>query len=165
MTILTHEEVKQKIIRLAYQMLEEYSDEAEIFVFGINNNGTLLKEKLLNELKKINSSIKFHSHQISLNPAHPTDHQIKTDIPLESLENKNLLIIDDVASTGRTLYYAAAHFNKILPRSIKIGVLVNRMHKSFPIEVNFMGRSLATTIHDDIQVDLKGNKNWSATLE
>ena len=59
MTILTHEEVKQKIIRLAYQMLEEYSDEAEIFVFGINNNGTLLKEKLLNELKKSTHLLSF----------------------------------------------------------------------------------------------------------
>ncbi|MEE9373326.1 MAG: phosphoribosyltransferase family protein [Saprospiraceae bacterium] len=164
MRILEQKDIQQKIRRLAYQILEEYIEDNEIYIFGINNNGNKLKDELIREISSINKKIKIHSHTIRLSPADPLSSEIKTDINLDILNNKNLLIIDDVASTGRTLYYATSLFQSILPKSIKVGVLVDRKHKSFPIHVNFVGRSLATTINENILVFMAKKDGWYATI-
>jgi len=165
MTILNHHEINQKITRLAYEILEEYIDEKELYLIGINNNGMNLQKALILELKKVSKKLKIHPQNIRLNPASPNTNEIQLDLPLKKLIDKNILIVDDVASTGRTLYYAAAHFNTIIPKSIKVAVLVDRKHKSFPIHVDFVGRSLATTLNNNILVYLDSQNERKAVLE
>ncbi len=164
MNILDDKDIKQKITRLAYQILEEYIEEKKIYVFGINNNGNRLKDQLIDTITKISPSFNIESHEIRLNPADPIGTEIKTNIDIQKLNNKNVLIIDDVASTGRTLYYASSYFQSIIPKSIKVGVLVDRKHKSFPIHVDFVGRSLATTVNENILVFIEDNDEWKATI-
>jgi pyrimidine operon attenuation protein/uracil phosphoribosyltransferase len=70
-----------------------------------------------------------------------------------------------VANTGRTIFYAAKPLMSHLPKQIEVAVLVDRKHKTFPIKVDYVGLSLATTLKENIIVDISDAKNMSVHLE
>ena len=74
-------------------------------------------------------------------------------------KGNHFLIIDDVGNTGRTLFYIMRLFGSQIIKSIQCAVLVDRTHKSFPVNVDFVGLSLATTYKEEVIVefDKKGN--------
>ena len=153
MKILDQQAILQKIKRLGIQILEHQIESSEIYFLGINNNG-------FNFAKLLQDEIQIHQpnwaklHRIQLNPANPIGSPIKIDIPVEELQGKHLILVDDVANTGRTLYYALKPLMTILPASVEVAVLVDRTHKSFPIRVDYVGLSLATTLKEHIHVNL-----------
>lgn len=67
-------------------------------------------------------------------------------MPVEDLKDKALIIVDDVANTGRTIFYAFKPILDVLPKKVEVAVLADRTHKSFPIRVDYVGLSLATTL-------------------
>lgn len=154
MQLLTHRQIEQKIRRLAMQVMERNTEEDELIIAGVNNNGTVLAELLQREILKLATS-PIHLTRIRVNPAQPASTPVDIEMPLEELDNKAILIVDDVANTGRTLHYATKPLLTILPRKIEIAVMVDRMHKSFPIRVDYAGLTLATTLQDNIEVVLE----------
>jgi len=64
--------------------------------------------------------------------------------------------VDDVSNTGRTLFYAVKPLLGVLPRRVEVAVLVDRKHKLFPIQPDYVGLSLYTTLKDNIEVTLEG---------
>ena len=79
-----------------------------------------------------------------------------------ALRGKTIVVVDDVANTGRTLFYATKPLMEVVPAKVQMAVLVDRMHKSFPVHVDFVGMSLATTIQDHIEVEL--GRSYSVAL-
>ena len=144
MQLLDKQQIKQKIQRLAIQILENNLEEEEIILAGINNNGLSFAKLIHRQLQKI-SDIPVVLTRIRLSPAEPLAGNIEIDMPLESVTGKTIIIVDDVANTGRTIFYAFKPLLDILPKKVEVAVLVDRKHKSFPIEVNYWGMSLATT--------------------
>jgi pyrimidine operon attenuation protein/uracil phosphoribosyltransferase len=65
-----------------------------------------------------------------------------------------VIVIDDVADTGRTAYYALRPLLDVLCKKVEIAVLVDRKHKSFPAQPDYVGMSLATTLQQTIDVRL-----------
>jgi pyrimidine operon attenuation protein / uracil phosphoribosyltransferase len=151
--LLNERQIRQKIKRLAFQILENNFGEEEIILAGINNNGMGFAKMIHKELKKI-SATKFTLTRIRLSPANPLETEVTIGLPLEQLQNKVIIIVDDVANTGRTIFYATKPLLNILPKKIEVAVLVDRQHKSFPVKVDYMGLSLATTLHEDIDVQI-----------
>jgi pyrimidine operon attenuation protein/uracil phosphoribosyltransferase len=86
------------------------------------------------------------------------------DIPSSSVAGKTVLLIDDVANSGRTLFYACLPVMEVLPKKLETAVLVNRTHKSFPIRVDYVGMELATTLKEDIKVHLLAEDKMEVTL-
>lgn len=164
MQILDHNKIKQKVKRLSYQIAERNFDESSIAILGINQNGLRFAEIVQQQLSEILPDSAISLHNILLNPADPLSEEIRIDGEAESLEGKTLILVDDVANTGRTLYYALHPLMKILPKKIEVAVLVNREHKSFPIMVDYVGLSLATTLKEHIQVDLAETEDLKAFL-
>lgn len=154
MKILDQGQIKQKIKRIAVEIVEQNFGSSEIILAGINSNGHGFGLLLLKELKKL-TDIKLSICHIRLNPAKPLSEEVNVSLPQEDLKNKVIIIIDDVANTGRTLFYAFKPFMGILVKKIQVAVLVDRKHKSFPIQVDYVGLSLATTLKDNISVKLK----------
>ena len=165
MQILSDSVINAKIKRLAYQILEQYIDEEELYLIGINNNGSRLRDLIAKCMNDIDGEFKTIESTIKLNPANPASNPIEIDVDVQQLSEKNLLIIDDVANTGRTLFYASTLFKDTLIKSIRTCVLVDRKHKSFPIHVDFVGLSLATTMNENINVTLDVHNNYSAVLD
>ena len=102
---------------------------------------------------------------IQLNPAKPASEDVNVDIELKSLKKKCVIIVDDVANTGRTIFYAIKPLLNIVPKKVEAAVLVDRKHKSFPILVDYVGLSLATTLKENIKVDLARKSTKSVYLE
>jgi pyrimidine operon attenuation protein/uracil phosphoribosyltransferase len=69
-----------------------------------------------------------------------------------------------VANTGRTLFYAFKVFMDILIKKVEVAVLVDRKHKLFPIKVDYVGLSLATTMQENIKAHLKDPDSMLVTL-
>ena len=163
MQVLNDYQIKQKIQRLSYEILENNLDEDEIILVGINNNGYGFAKLLFESLTAI-SDKKAVLSKIKLNPAQPLDFPIESDLNETELVNKSIIVIDDVANTGRTIFYAFKVFMNILVKKIEVAVLVDRKHKMFPIKVDYVGLSLATTVQENIKADLIKPTALSVTL-
>ncbi len=163
MKILNEKQIHQKIKRLAIEILEQNYNADELFLAGINNNGLRFANLIYGALKEI-TTIPIEIINIRLNPANPIAQEIEVSVPIQKLQNKIVIIIDDVANTGRTIFYASKPLLNILPSKIEVAVLVDRKHKSFPIAVDYMGISIATTIKENINVDLTNPTNFEAVM-
>lgn len=155
--ILSEWDIEQKVKRISYEILENNYDEDEIFIIGIKPDGHEFAKLIHKYLSSI-TQIKIHLNAIKLNKEAPTDDDLEYDFKPKSLNNKPVILVDDVANTGRTFCYALRPMLKFLPKSIQIAVLVDRKHKSFPICADYVGLSLSTTLKEHVTVDLKGKK-------
>jgi pyrimidine operon attenuation protein/uracil phosphoribosyltransferase len=163
MQILTKTQIQQKIERLAFQIVENNFAEKEIILAGINFNGMTFASLLRDALQRI-TKIPIVLTQIRLNPAKPLGDPISIDTPTDELTGKVIIIADDVANTVRTIFYAVKPVLESLPSKVEVAVLVDRKHKSFPIAVDYVGLSLATTLQEDIDVRIRDTKDWAVFL-
>lgn len=164
MKLLTNTQIAQKINRLAIEILEHNYTEKSIVLAGINNNGLGFAKLIKRAINKI-SEVEITLANIELNPAKPTKDDVSIDLSDAELKNKVVIIVDDVANTGRTIFYAFKPFLDILTKKVEVAVLVDRKHKSFPIKVDYVGLSLATTLQDNIKVNLGLVKEREVSLE
>lgn len=160
--ILTHDDITNKIRRIAYQIYESNIDETEIIVAGIANNGVLLAKKLIAVLENI-SNINPILCEVFINKKNPRT-AIKTSIPESEYINKSLILVDDVLNSGTTLIYGVKHFLDAPLKQFKTAVLVNRNHKKYPVKADFKGISLSTSLHEHVEVVLEGN-TYEVVLE
>ncbi len=163
MKILDEPQIKQKIKRLAIEILEQHYDAKQIILAGINNNGVHFAKLIGKALKKI-SDIPLRECRIKLNPANPLASEIKVDIPIEEFNDQDIIVVDDVANTGRTIFYAMQPLMEVLAHKIQVAVLIDRKHKSFPIAVDYVGLSLSTTLMEDIDVRIRDVKTMEVHL-
>ena len=157
--ILNHIEIEHKIKRIAYQIYETFSEEDEVIIAGIANNGYVLAKKLAVILKTI-SDIKIILCEVKIDKQNPFK-EITTSIPKEIYTNKSIVLVDDVLHSGTTLIYGVKHFLETPVKKIKTAVLVDRNHKKFPVKADFKGISLSTSIKEHVHVVFKNNNDYA----
>ncbi len=148
--------VSQKIRRIAYQILENNSNEKEVVIVGIVGNGSLFAKEIVRDLNKI-SDIKTTFCEIVINKKNPLD-KISTTLGEEDYKNKSIVLVDDVLNSGATLIYAVKHFLNVPLKRFKTAVLVNRNHKKYPVKADFKGISLSTSINEHVVVEFNKNE-------
>ena len=153
--ILNIQEINQKLKRLAWQVYEKNSAEKEIIVVGISERGLILAKELVGYIQEI-SNIKTKISHLELDKDNPYKKEVSLDLIEKEYDNKVVIIVDDVLNSGKTLMYAAKHFLTTPLTSLSIMVLVDRNHNRYPIKADYIGLSLATTLQEYINVDLKG---------
>lgn len=153
--ILTSETAEAKMHRMALEVAEQLSgDENELIITGIKNNGIFIAEKIAAHLTKYFAApIKLL--QLSMDKKQPAQIILSEYI---DLNNKNILLVDDVSNSGKTLLYALKPLLNYYPKRIQTLVLVERMHKLFPVKPDYVGLSIATDFNDYIQVEEDGGK-------
>jgi pyrimidine operon attenuation protein/uracil phosphoribosyltransferase len=159
--ILSAEAVKRKLRRMAFQIAEANADEESIIIAGIAGNGTLLAQKIIGELKQI-VAISIDLITIQLNKKNPVDAVIQGEI---DLSGKIIIVVDDVANTGRTMLYALRPLLKFLPKKIQTLVLIERSHKLFTVRPDYVGLCIATTLQEHIVVETEDDEITGAWLE
>ncbi len=164
MQILSDRQIRQKIRRLAIEIEEHNFEEEELILAGINNNGMGFAQLLLNELLGF-SNKKIILTRLRLHPANPLASDIEFEMPAESVRDKVIIVVDDVANTGRTIFYACKPLMETLPKRIEVAVLVDRTHKAFPIAVTYVGLSLATTLLENIEVKIREVEEYGVFLK
>jgi pyrimidine operon attenuation protein / uracil phosphoribosyltransferase len=159
-TILTATSIQKKIERIAYEIYEQNSDEKEIILAGIIDRGNIVAKKIREILEKI-APFTIITFDIMLDKTRPLEVEFSKRI---DFTNKVIILVDDVANSGRTLLYAIKPLLEYLPKKIQTAVLIDRQHKSFPLQVDYRGYSLATTLQDIIMVEVEGEKIGKAYL-
>ncbi len=154
--ILNHQQIQQKIDRIAYQILEDCFEEKEIIVAGIANRGYTLAKRLKAVLEKI-SKIKIQLIEIKLDK--DADHlEAETDVSIEKCKNKTIIIVDDVLNSGKTLIYGMSVFLNIPTKKVRTAVLIDRSHKQYPIATDFAGYTISTISQEHISVVFSSKK-------
>lgn len=153
--ILTREEAAQKLQRMALELAEYLSnDEEPVVLIGIRNSGTVIAEKTALLLRThIGNPVSVIS--VTMDKHHPTTVVLSEPI---DLNGKHVVITDYVTNSGRTLLYALKPLLDFHPKTIQTLVMVERMHKLFPVKPDYVGLSVATTLQDHIQVEVEGGE-------
>ena len=152
MQLLSHRQIDAKVTRLAMEILERNTAEHELYILGVNNRGMELARRLTAGLRTL-SEAPLHLWNLRIDPRNPLEGTAQLDHDVQKLQGKPVLIVDDVANTGRTLFYAMAPLQHVLPSKIEVAVLVDRRHKEWPVYVTYSGLVLSTTLGDNILVE------------
>jgi pyrimidine operon attenuation protein/uracil phosphoribosyltransferase len=161
--ILDSSDIKQKTVRIAYQIVEENYHETELVLIGIIPNGFEYARRLKKQIEAI-SELKINLIELTIDKSNPLEKQIELNLGKKTLNNKVVVLIDDVANTGKTMYYALKPIMDFSPKKVQAVVLVDRQHKLFPITPDFVGMSLSTTLREHIKVEFIGNEDAKAYL-
>lgn len=158
--ILTAGVAKRKIRRMAFEIAECNADARSIIIAGITGNGVVVAKNIYDELEQI---LKTTIDLISININKRQVLEVSID-PEIQFTNKVIIVVDDVANTGRTMLYALKPFLEYQPAKIQTLVLVERSHKLFPVHTDFVGLSVATTLQDHISVETENGTIKGAWL-
>lgn len=140
----------RKLKRMAYEILENNTGEEYIVLAGIRESGSVVARNIQQLLSAI-SSVKTELITITLDKHQPKDVTVNKDI---DFTGKVIIVIDDVANSGKTLLYALKPFLAYQPKKIQTLVLVERSHKTFPVHPDYVGLSMATTLQEHIYVEV-----------
>lgn len=160
--ILTKEVASKKLERMALEIAGELHDEKQpLIIIGINGSGMVVAENIYRLLQPY---LTMPTELITciINKREPGIVAYSNSI---DFTGKNILLVDDVTNSGRTLLYALKPLLEFFPKRIQTLALVERMHKSFPVKIDYIGSSIATTLHDHIVVEVAGNEVMSAYLQ
>ena len=159
--IMDDQDLGRTIARLTHEILEKNKGHENIVVIGMRTRGVYLAERIAKKLKEVdNKEVPFGVLDITLyrDDFRTALKQPKiqiTDIPF-SIDNKNIILVDDVLYTGRTVRAALdALMDFGRPASIQLAVLVDRGHRELPIKADFIGKNVPTSYGEEIRVHMK----------
>ncbi|MEO6452727.1 MAG: phosphoribosyltransferase family protein [Ginsengibacter sp.] len=151
---LTKEVVQKKLQRMAYEILERNADEDEIILAGIKDNGLVIAKKMAELLQPVYKG-QINLMEISIDKKGLSEISLS---PAMDLNDKVIIVADDVVNEGRTLLYAIKPMLSFFPKKIQTLVLVERTHKAFPVTSDYVGLSVATTFQEHIIVEVDGDE-------
>ena len=151
--VLSAADIQRKIERISYEIAENNYEEAEIILAGIRQKGFVFAQRLEKFLKSISSATIILT-DIQLQKHKPTASEILMGIDPSYVNNKVVIVCDDVANTGQTLLYAMKPFLDFAPKKIEVAVLVDRKHKQYPVSSDYVGLSLSTNLNEHISVEM-----------
>lgn len=154
--ILNDDQIRSKLKRISYQILETNLQSSELIIAGIESNGYLIAKELKKILNKL-SNIEVTLCKVKIDKKNPRK-PIETSIGKEQYSNKSIVLVDDVLNSGSTLIYGVKHFLETELLQFKTAVLVNRNHKKFPVKADFKGISLSTSMQSQVMVEFKDSK-------
>ena len=161
--ILSQQVVEKKLRRMAFEILENNPGERELILAGIRGGGIVIARNIRRQLQEIaGDRLTTHLLTISLDKKAPGEVTLSETLPFD---DSVIIVIDDVANSGKTLLYAMKPFLQFHPRKIESLVLVERSHKAFPVQPDYTGLSLSTTLQEHIQVEVEDDHVKGAWLE
>ena len=157
--ILDSNEVTKTLRRLAHEVIENYVDLNNLVIVGIVTRGKFLAKRLHDIILQIEKvDIPFGYLDVTLyrdDLDHRKSLKQSKSSTVPNLDNKNVLIVDDVLYEGRTVRAAldaVKDFGR--PKSVKLLVLVDRGHRKLPISADFVGKNISTTPTQIVKVCL-----------
>jgi pyrimidine operon attenuation protein/uracil phosphoribosyltransferase len=159
--ILDQEGVNRAITRIAHEIIESNKGGLDLCIVGIRNRGVYIAQRISACIKQIEGievltgalDITLYRDDLALATGQPLVR--KTEIDFD-INDKNLVLVDDVLYTGRTIRAALdALIDFGRPKSIQLAVLVDRGHRELPIRADFVGKNIPTSKKESVEVRLK----------
>jgi len=152
--------IDRSLTRIAYEIIEKNKGADDLVLVGIRTGGIFLAQRLQQKLLKIEGIniptgiLDITLYRDDLRKTQKKPPLGKTDIPF-SLDNKKVVLVDDVLFTGRTIRAAMdALIDFGRPKMIQLSVLVDRGHRELPIRADFVGKNLPSSLWEDVTVHL-----------
>lgn len=161
-TILDEVTIKRTLMRIAHQIIEKNDDIKNVCLAGIKTRGVPIAEILSENIKTITGievptgmlDITLYRDDVALSEKEPLIK--KSDLGF-SIENKCVILVDDVIYTGRTVRAAMdALISNGRPSMIQLVALVDRGHRELPIRADYVGKNLPTSRNEVVKVNLAG---------
>jgi pyrimidine operon attenuation protein/uracil phosphoribosyltransferase len=155
--------MSRALTRIAHEILERNRGVDELALVGIRTRGVPLARRIARALKEINGDdvptgaldITLYRDDLMRHAVGPQPVVRRTEIPF-SIDDRKILLVDDVLYTGRTIRAALdALIDFGRPRSIQLIVLVDRGHRELPIKADYVGKNLPTSLKQSVQVRLQ----------
>jgi pyrimidine operon attenuation protein / uracil phosphoribosyltransferase len=155
--------MSRALTRIAHEILERNRGLSEIALVGIRTRGVPLARRIARTLHEINGEevptgaldITLYRDDLMRHAVGPQPVVRRTEIPF-SIDDRKILLVDDVLYTGRTIRAALdALIDFGRPRAIQLIVLVDRGHRELPIKADYVGKNLPTSSRQSIQVRLQ----------
>jgi pyrimidine operon attenuation protein/uracil phosphoribosyltransferase len=160
--VLDADQVARSLARIAHEILERNRSIDEVALVGIRTRGVPLAKRTAKSIQDVSGhevptgalDITLYRDDLMRTPLGPQPVVRKTEIQF-SIDDKRILLVDDVLYTGRTIRAALdALIDFGRPRAIQLIVLVDRGHRELPIKADYVGKNLPTSAAQSVQVHL-----------
>jgi pyrimidine operon attenuation protein/uracil phosphoribosyltransferase len=158
-TVLDGPDITRALTRITHEILERNRGSADLLLLGIPTRGVHLADRIAKRMSEVEGrtitagalDATMYRDDLRLRPARSLEH---TDIP-EDVDDKVVVLIDDVLFSGRTIRAALDALNDVgRPRAVQLAVLVDRGHRELPIRADFVGKNLPTSLTEKVRVRL-----------
>ena len=159
--LLNASKINRTLIRLAHEIIEKNSNLEELAIIGIRTRGDfianrialIIKEITKTEINKGTIDVTFYRDDFKTNLGTP---KVGPSNILFDINLKNIILIDDVLYTGRTIRAAMEElFSMGRPNKVQLAVLIDRGHRELPIRADFVGKNIPTNAGEHVAVKLK----------
>jgi pyrimidine operon attenuation protein/uracil phosphoribosyltransferase len=149
--------MKRAITRMTYEIIERNKGIQDIVLVGIKTRGVFIANRIADRLKQI-ENIEVAVGELDTKPFRddiPSTEADETVIPTD-IAGKEIVLVDDVLYTGRTIRAALDALVKIgRPSKISLAVLVDRGHRELPIRADYVGKNIPTSSEEEIIVEME----------
>jgi len=159
--LMSASEIERTLVRLVHEIIEKNNGAADLGLVGIKRRGVPLAQRLGQMISRIEKTpvpvgtldITLYRDDLSTLGPKPVVQKTEVGFPVTG---KNVILIDDVLYTGRTIRAAMdALFREGRPKQVQLCVLIDRGHRELPIEAGFIGRKVQTSDREIIEVKLR----------
>jgi pyrimidine operon attenuation protein/uracil phosphoribosyltransferase len=163
--LMSKDDIKLTVKRLTKEIVEKNRAIKDLAIVGIQTRGVFIAKRILEEIRSANPS--EEANNIPFGTIDTTLYRddfatLEEPPPLKETEisfninDKNIVLIDDVLFTGRSIRAAIDQLIDFgRPKSIQLAVLVDRGHRELPIEPNFIGKKIETSREEQVSVELE----------
>jgi pyrimidine operon attenuation protein / uracil phosphoribosyltransferase len=169
-TVLTADEIGRALTRVAHEILERTNGAADVVLLGIPTRGVPLARRLAAKLAKVEGrpapagslDVTMYRDDLRMRPARTLGH---TAVPATGIDDKIVVLVDDVLYSGRTVRAALDALNDLgRPRAVQLAVLVDRGHRELPIRADYVGKNLPTSQRELVHVLLTETDGQDAVI-
>ena len=156
--LLNANKINRTLIRLAHEIVEKNSNLEDLAIIGIRTRGDfianrialIIKEITKTEINKGTIDVTFYRDDFKTNLGSP---KVGPSNILFNINSKNIILIDDVLYTGRTIRAAMEElFSMGRPNKVQLAVLIDRGHRELPIKADYVGKNYPTSFNEHIHV-------------
>jgi pyrimidine operon attenuation protein/uracil phosphoribosyltransferase len=159
--IMDENDIERTLNRLAHEIIERNKGTKNIAIVGIRTRGEFLAKRLAEKISKIEKTqilvgvldITFYRDDVRLKLRQP---EVKTTEINFTIDDKDIILVDDVLFTGRTVRAALDELIDFgRPKTVQLAVLIDRGNRELPIQPDFVGRKIKTNLNEEIKVNLR----------
>ncbi len=169
-TVLDADDISRALSRISHEILERNKGADGVVLLGIPSRGVPLAERIATRIAAVEGSsvphgsldVTMYRDDLRLKPARTL---LPTQIPDGGIDDKVVVLVDDVLFSGRTIRAALDALNDVgRPRAVQLAVLVDRGHRELPIRADFVGKNLPTSLVQRVRVHLTGVDDEDAVI-
>lgn len=168
--VLEGPDINRALIRISHEILERTKGAEDIVLLGIPTRGVHLAARLAAYIRQFEGrsvpigslDVTMYRDDLRLRPARALG---RTELPADGIDDRVVVLVDDVLYSGRTVRSALDALNDLgRPRAVQLAALVDRGHRELPIRADYVGKNLPTSKSEIVKVYLEENDGRDAVL-